>query len=193
MRGEQVLGRFTIDHERGSIIGGTQKEVVRTVGYDVEWWLFDAVNSLIDPIYDVGSSAGGRRWIGPTPITVVNASLIQGYTMQSAEGFYNTDVLDLTINMDVIEMGSRSGSDSPQIRELKYLPSNPDGYLRDRVVFRQQVFTPKQVLPKGIITNDYTLFSIQCVQVNSEEMVNDPQFQDYANWRAFGPRNQNDV
>ena len=74
MRGEQVLGRFSIDHERGSIIGGTQKEVVRTVGYDVEWWLFDAVNSIIDPIYDVGSSSGGRRWIGPTPITVVNAS-----------------------------------------------------------------------------------------------------------------------
>ena len=144
MRGEQVIGRFNINHERGSIISGTTKEIVRTVGYDLEWWLYRPDLSFVDPIYDVGSSGanGGRHWHGPHQIMVINATLTQGVTMQSERGFYNTDVLDLTINMDVIEMGSRSGSDSPQIRELKYLPSNPDGYLRDWVVFRQQVFTP---------------------------------------------------
>ena len=190
MRGEQVIGRFNINHERGSIISGTTKEVVRTVGYDLEWWLYRPDLSLVDPIYDVGSSGtdGGRRWDGPHLISVINATLTQGVTMQSERGFYNTDVLSITINMDVIDGSSLSGGESLPIPELRYLPSNPDAYLRDRVVFKDQVFTPKRVLPKGIITNDYTLFDIDCYQVNPEELVNDPQFQQYANYSPFAPK-----
>ena len=52
MRGEQVIGRFNINHERSSIISGTTKEVVRTVGYDIEWWLYRADLTVIDPIYE---------------------------------------------------------------------------------------------------------------------------------------------
>lgn len=193
MRGEQVIGRFNINHERSSIISGTTKEVVRTVGYDLEWWLYRADLSLIDPIYDVGSSgtSGGRRWDGPYAISVINATLTQGITMQSERGFYNTDILSITINMDVIDGSSLSGGESLPIPALRYLPSNPDAYLRDRIVFKDQVFTPKRVLPKGIITNDYTLFDIDCYQVNAEELINDPQFQQYANYSPFDPRDVN--
>lgn len=190
MRGEQVIGRFNINHERGSIISGTTKEIVRTVGYDLEWWLYRPDLSFVDPIYDVGSSGanGGRHWHGPHHIMVINATLTQGVTMQSERGFYNTDVLSITINMDVIDGSSLSGGESLPIPELKYLPSNPDAYLRDRIVFKNQVFTPKRVLPKGIITNDYTLFDIDCYQVNPEELVNDPQFQQYSNYSPFDPK-----
>ena len=188
MRGERVEGRFNVQHERGSIISGTSKEVVRTVGYDIEWWFHNSTTSVVDPIYDVGSNSGGRRWDGPHSIPVVNAALFQGVTVQGDRGFYNTDVLRVTINMDVIDGSSLSGSDSQIIPELRYLPTNPDSYLRDRIIFRNQVFTPKQIFAKGIITDDYTLFSIDCNQVNAEEMINDPQFQQYANYSAFGAR-----
>ena len=188
MRGERVEGRFNVQHERGSIISGTSKEVVRTVGYDIEWWFYNSTTSVVDPIYDVGSNSGGRRWDGPHSIPVVNAALFQGVTVQGDRGFYNTDVLRVTINMDVIDGSSLSGSDSQIIPELRYLPTNPDSYLRDRIIFRNQVFTPKQIFAKGIITDDYTLFSIDCNQVNAEEMINDPQFQQYANYSAFGAR-----
>lgn len=190
MRGERVEGRFNIQHERGSIISGTSKEVVRTVGYTVDWWVYDADNSLADPIYDVGdNSEGGRRWIGPHEIPVVNAALFQGVSVQGERGFYNTDVLRITVNMDVIDGSSLSGSEARTIPDLQWLPTNPDAYLRDRVVFRNQVFTPKQIFGKGIITDDYTLFTIDCNQVNPEEMVNDPQFQVYAAYSAFDPKN----
>lgn len=188
MRGERREGRFNIHHERGSIISGTSKEVVRTVGYTVDWWFYDQTLSVVDPVYDVGSNTGGRRWSGPHEIPVVNAALFQGVTVQSERGFYNTDVLRITINMDVIDGSSLSGSESSIIPELRYLPTNPDAYLRDRIVFRNEVFTPKQIFGKGIITDDYTLFTIDCNQVNAEEMINDPQFQQYANYSAFGPR-----
>lgn len=191
MRGERVVGRFSVDHERGAIISATSKEVVRTVGYNVEWWFYNSTSSVVDPIYDVGSNSGGRRWDGPHSIPVVNAALFQGVTVQGDRGFYNTDVLRLTINMDVIDGSSLSGAESQIIPELKYLPTNPDSYLRDRIVFRDQVFTPKQVFAKGIITDAYTLFSIDCNQVNSEEMINDPQFQAYANYNPFGARDAN--
>jgi hypothetical protein len=190
MRGEQVQGRFNISHERGSIIGGTTREVVRTVGYVVEWWFYSPVQSQIDDIYDVGSPLGGRHWNGPHYLPVVNAVLKQGATVQSAQGFYNTDVLTLDVNMDVIDGSSLSGGESSTLPELRYLPSNPDSYLRDRIIFKNEVFTPKRIVGKGIITNDYTLFQIECYQVNAEEMVNDPQFQEYANYSAFGLRSQ---
>lgn len=187
MRGEQVIGRFNINHERSSIISGTTKEVVRTVGYDIEWWLYRQDLTVVDPIYDVGSSSsgGGRRWEGPFSISVINATITQGVTVQGDRGFYNTDILSVTINMDVIDGSSLSGGESLPIPQLKYLPTNPDAYLRDRIVFRQQVFTPKRVLPKGIITDDYTLFDIDCYQVNPEELINDPQFQEYAGYSPF--------
>jgi hypothetical protein len=191
MRGERVEGsRFTINHERGSIIKGTTKEIVRTVGYDLEWWLYDPVATVVDPIYDVGANTGGRRWVGPHHIPVINATLTQGSTLPSDRGFYNTDILNITINMDIAEGSSLSTSETLLIPELRALPTNPDAFLRDRVVFKNQVFSPRQVLPKGIITNDYTLFSVVCYQINSEELINDPQFAEYATYTPFGPRDK---
>ena len=191
MRGERREGRFSIQHERQSIVSGTTTEIVRTVGYEIEWWFYDQVNTVVDEIYDVGSNLGGRRWTGPSIVPVVNAAMYQGVSVQGERGFYNTDILRLTINTDVIDGASLVGGESSLIiPQLKHLPTNPDSYLRDRIVFRNQVFTPKQIFPKGILYDDYTLFSIDCNQVNAEELVNDPQFQQYAAYSPFAPRGQ---
>lgn len=192
MRGERRLGRFDINHERGSIISGTTREVVRTVGYIIEWWLYDQENTLIDPIYDVGSDSGGRRWHGPHHIPTINAALYQGAAPQNDRGLYNADILRVTLNMDIIEGNKRTGGEALIIPELRSMPTNPDAYLRDRIVFRNEVFSIKQLYPKGIITDDYTLFTIDCVQVNPEELINDPQFQQYAGYSPFGPKDQYD-
>ena len=189
MRGERVEGlRFPINHERGSIISGTTKEVVRTVGYEIEWWLYDQESTIVDDIYDVGHNEGGRMWRGPYHIPVINATLTQGVTVPSDRGFYNVDVLDITINMDIVEGSRLSGGETRTIPELRYLPHNPDAYMRDRVVFKNQVFTPRRILPKGIITDDYTLFGVECYQVMPEELVNDIQFAEYAIYSPYGDR-----
>jgi hypothetical protein len=191
MRGEQVSGRFSINHERESIIFGTAKDIVRTVGNVVDWWVYSATATLIDPIYDVGASGmlGGRRWTGPYKVPVINSDLNQGVTITTSQGFYNTDVLMLVINMDVIDGGGLTDGSSGVFDGFKHLPNNPDAFLRDRIVYKDQVFKPVRIDPRGIMTENYTLFGIECHQVNAEEMINDLQFQAYANYNPFGDRN----
>lgn len=190
MRGEQVQGRFTINHERGSLIAGTTKEIVRTVGHVVDWYLYDQDNTIVDEIYDVGGDSfgtGGRRWKGPFKVPVINGTVVQGATIQSEEGFYNTDVLTLTINMDAIDGSNEVEGEHLTLRPLRFLPTNPDSFLRDRVIFRQTVWKFQQIEPRGIMNNKYTLFDITCYQVNPEELVNDVQFIEYANYSPFTP------
>lgn len=188
MRGDQREGRFSIAYERGSSVSGTSVELVQTVGTFVDWWIFDPVNTEVDPIYDVGSSVigGGRKWLNPFTIPVVNARLEQGASVQNDRGLYNTDILTVTINVDVIENHLNFfGGNASNRRELHTIELNPDLYLRDRIVFRNEVFSPTQVSPHGIIKDKYSLLQITCEQVNSEELVNDSQFQHYANYVAF--------
>jgi len=190
MRGDIREGRFSIKHERESFISGTTKEVVRTVGNVLEWWFYDHVRTVVDDIYDVGSSdvLGGRRWTGPVQVTAVAATISQGATGQNDRGFYNTDTLRITLNMDVIEGGvNMLGSNSSTIPQLSKIETNPDHYLLDRIVFRNEVFQPVQVFTRGIITDQYTLITIDCVQVNPEELVNDLQFQQYSNYLPTNP------
>jgi len=188
MRGDNKEGRFSIQYERGSNVSGTTSELVQTVGTFVDWWIYDQTNTVIDPVYDVGygSFGGGRKWKTPFTIPVVNAHLEQGATVQNERGFYNTDQLTIVINVDVVENHLNFfGANASNSRQLSTIEVNPDAYLRDRVVFRNQVFTPMKVLPQGIIKDKYSLLQISCEQVNAEELVNDSQFQRYANYLAF--------
>jgi hypothetical protein len=187
MRGENRQGRFNIPHERDSIISGTTTEMVNTVGNVIQWWFYDETNTLVDPIYDTGDNTnGGRLWIGPTLVPVINTSIMQGMTAQNDRGFYNTDILKITINIDMVEDHRRHyGKSASTYPNLTQMEINPDVYIRDRVVFRNEVWTPTQVSPLGLVTDRYTVMSITCNQVNSEELVNDPQFQQYANYSYF--------
>ena len=189
MRGENRQGRFSVPSEHASIISGTTTELVKTVGTTIVWWKFDSANTTVDPIYDVGGNSGaGRMWKTPLIIPVVNAHLEQGVSIQTDRGLYNADQLTIIINVDVIESKLNFyGANYNNIPELSNVEINPDSYLRDRIVFRHEVFTPIRVLPEGIIQNNYTLLRVQCNQVNAEELVNDSQFQHFANYFAFDP------
>lgn len=189
MRGERREGRFSVMHEQHDIKGGITKELVRTVGNIIDWWFYDPVNTVVDPIYDVGSSTGGRRWQGPIQVPVVNASIFQGMTAANdGRGFYNTDLLRITLNMDVIRNGTNlKGANVATVPQLSLIEINPDHYLLDRIIFRSQVYQPVKINTLGIITNEYTIISIECAQVNPEELVNDPQFQGYADFKFFNP------
>lgn len=189
MRGENRQGRFSIPSEHSSISSGITTELVKTVGTTIEWWEFDSTNTVVDPIYDVGGDSGtGRMWKTPLIIPVVNAHLEQGVTIQSDRGFYNADQLTIVINVDVIEDKLNFyGANANNIPQLSNVEINPDSYLRDRIVFRHEVFTPVRVLPEGIIQNNYTLLRVQCNQVNPEELVNDSQFRHFAGYNPFDP------
>ena len=186
MRGQRVEGRFSIDSERESIISGTNSELVFTVGQYVQWWFYDEKRTDIDPVYDVGAASGGRWFNGPHKIPVIKATLYQGVSIQNERGLYNADVLRITLNMDIAEDNLQvSGSVFPAIQNLATLPDNPDHFLRDRIVFRNEVFTIDQVLQKGIIKGKYTILTIDCIQVMPEELDNDPQFQAFSTYSSF--------
>ena len=85
----------------------------------------------------------------------------------SDRGFYNSDLLHLTLNADDI-----SKIDPGVI-------GNTDLQNRGRIVWLNEVFRPVRVQQSGIVKDRFSLIVVDCQQVMSEELVNDPQFQSY--------------
>jgi hypothetical protein len=164
-------GRFTSDFERTSIVQGIDADLRNPVGTHALWYIFDDVNTQVDPIYDVGDGVptpGGRIWKGPFTIPLVKAVISQGSTKISESGFYNMDTLHLTINSKDIEAIAPGTM------------MNPDDQNRSRVVWKNEVYRPYNVQQRGIISEGFVLLVVECQQVMPDEMINDPQFLDFS-------------
>lgn len=146
---------------------GITEDLRRPVGMQVDWWVFDPVSTTVDPIYDVGSSDIGRRWLNPIKVPVIVAQVFQGQTIQDERGLYNADVLRFTMNM------------GETVSFLPDLITNTDLHNKDRVVYRDGVFRPSRIYLRGQVVTTYTILTVDLVQVKSEELVNDMQFQGY--------------
>jgi hypothetical protein len=173
MRAYSPGGRFDSDFETDDILVGVDTDLKNPVGTFADWWIYDSVNTVVDPIYDVGqditATVGGRVWVGPNKLPVVRSVIKQGQVKTSQLGYYNSDFLHLTFNIeDVAKI-------APNIINA------PDKQNKDRVVWRGQVYRPYGVQQRGIVSERYTLLVVECIQVMPEEMVNDPQFAAYAN------------
>jgi hypothetical protein len=172
MRAYTPGGRFDADFETDDLLVGVDTDLKNPVGTSALWYIYDSVNTVLDPIYDVGeditSGVGGKIWTGPYTIPVVRAVINQGEARTSAVGYYNSDTLHLTFNIEDVQ---------------KYAPNiiiRPDINNRDRVVWRGQVYRPFAIQERGIIADRFTILSVDCIQVMPEEMINDPQFWSYS-------------
>jgi len=176
MRGYTQSGRFRADFETNAIKDGIDTELRNPVGTTAEWWFFDLADTNIDPIYDVGDgvsvSGGGRKWYGPYNLPIVRAVIAQGSAKTSQAGFYKADELHLTINIDDLN------NIDPNLESQIYNIGQQD---KSRVVWKGQVYRPYLTQQRGIVAENYTLLAIDCIQVMPEELVNDPQFLQYAN------------
>lgn len=176
MRGSKVQGRFKIEFENKSMEEGMVDELRDPVGSTVQWWQWDYEyiaehpEEVIDPIYDVSSQVTGygRRWITPVNLPVIMAQQLRGTNVMNERGFYVVDTLRLVVSVADLN------------RLLPDVISNPNFHIKDRVVFQNEVFVPTRVLPRGRYSNFYSVVTIDCNLVNGEELVNDPQFQEYA-------------
>jgi hypothetical protein len=169
-------GRFDADFETTEILAGIDTDLKNPVGTKALWYIYDSINTILDPIYDVGQDIsgelGGKRWTGPYSIPVVRAVIKQGSANTSAVGYYNSDTLHLTFNIEDV---------------AKYAPNiiiRPDINNRDRITWRGQVYRPFAIQEQGIVADRFTILSVDCIQVMPEEMVNDPQFATYASTGA---------
>jgi hypothetical protein len=146
------------------------------VGVTIDWYLWDEANlvahptDVVDDIYDTSNPTPGkgRIWQPHLRIPAVTAQLYQGQIVQNERGFYNTDTLKIVLNIgDLLPI-------------IPNIAQSPDQHVKDRIVFRDEVFVPIRVYPRGHIGYDFAVVTVECNQVNPEELVNDPQFQSYA-------------
>jgi hypothetical protein len=177
MRGSKVQGRFKIDFENKSMEEGIVDELRDPVGTEVDWWVWDPAalaadyNTWVDPIYDVSNQeeGQGRRWNSPLKLPVIMAQQLRGTNVLNERGWYVTDTLRLVVSVADVNL------------ILPSLLIDPNQQIKDRVVFQGEVFVPTRVLPRGRYSNFYSVITIDCNQVNPEELVNDSQFQSFAN------------
>jgi hypothetical protein len=183
--GSDRNSRFGIDYEAKSMYEGMAEELGGTVGVDVDWfrwqdyYLEENYDTVVDDIYDVSSSVAGqgRRWMLPFKLPVLMAQFIRGTNIMNERGFYVADTLRLVINVGDIQ------------RLIPDMLTNANGNIKDRIIYRGEVFTPTRVLPRGAFSYNFSVVTIDCNQVNPEELVNDPQFTRYASPAITDPRN----
>lgn len=168
MRAANPGGRFTIQYEIDSIRSGISADLRRPVGQTVQWYVYDPEATQVDPVYDVGAAPSGRRWKSPRPIPAVSAVIMQGQTVQSDRGFYQTDIARFVFN--IVEIS----------RALPDISSTPDPHIRDRIVYRGNVFTPTHFDLRGLLTDRLTIVTVDANQLNPEELLHDTDFAAYA-------------
>jgi hypothetical protein len=188
MRGQKLTGRFGLDYEAKSIYEGMSEDLVDVVGQEVDWYLWstkylsDNFTTVVDDIYDVSKYTvsndipDGRRWAAPFKLPVAMAQAIRGTNVMNERGFYTVDTLRLVVNVGDVQ------------RLIPDLLDNPNDHIKDRIIFRGEVFVPTRVLPRGAFGFHYSVITIDCNQVNPEELVNDPQLSGYASLPIADPR-----
>ena len=173
-------GKFDADFETDDILAGVTSDLTNPIGTSVLWYVWVAANdpeqptgqTEIDPVYDVGlfteDGSGGRRWRDPVDVPVIKARITQGTAQLNQRGLYAPDRLRLTLDRDEL------------MRHIPDVLDNPDPLDRDRIVWKGQVYRPFLSQEQGLIKERFTQISFDCMQVMPEEMVNDTQFQDFA-------------
>jgi hypothetical protein len=168
--------RFDMDYEAKSMYEGIAEELGGTVGQEVSWFrwqeyfLEENYDTVVDDTYDVSNSSGpttGRRWMLPFKMPTIMAQFIRGTNVMNERGFYVTDTLRLVLNVGDVN------------RLLPSLITEPNNHIKDRVLYRGQVWIPTRVLPRGSFGYRWSVVTVDLNQMNSEELVNDPQFRQY--------------
>lgn len=189
--------RFDLDYEAKAIYEGIAEDLGGTVGVEVDWlrwqnyYLEENFSTVVDDTYDTSSTvaaigfpedegyvpAQGKRWMLPFKMPAVMAQFVRGTNVMNVRGFYVTDTLRLVLNVGDVQ------------RLLPSLITDPNNHIKDRIIYRGEVFVPTRVLPRGSFGYNWSVVTIDCNQVNPEELVNDPQFMKYASPANPDPRN----
>lgn len=160
--------RFDWAYEVDSIWEGMANDLQEPVGPTVPWYVYSSADTQVDPIYDVGSYTAGRFWKPPLYLPVLSAIRSEGQRQTDERGEYIVDSLRLIVAVDAAR---RAG--------LTDVVMRPDQHTVDRVVYQSLVFSSVQVRVRGLVKADYAVVGIDMTQVKMEELVNDPQFQQY--------------
>lgn len=164
-------GRFDQRYELDSIFDGTEYDLQQYEGQTIPWYVFDRETSRTDPVYDVGTDdvTGGRRWKKPILLPVLTVIRTEGAANTNQGGLYVSDTVHVGVS---VRQAERAG--------LRALEDAPDRHLADRFVWNGTVFSPTRIQERGLLQQRFTVIGIDALEVNPEELVNDPDFRQYA-------------
>lgn len=161
---------FDPKFEQESIDRGIAQQQGET-GVWVDWWFWDPKDSRISNVYDEDIPGASRHWRGPHPMPVLQASRTMGTMEDSGEGAYQVDMVSLVLGYhQALQRGL-----SPVDFTAKHL--------KDRFVFEGKVWNPSSIVARNLLGgNDRRRSTVMVVatEVKPDELVNDDQFQRYA-------------
>ena len=161
---------FDARYETKSIEDGMRVFMEEEVGQTVLWWVYDPAATEVDNVYSVGTDylPGGRRWYPPIPVVCINAIRVEG-AKQYTDGLYTQDTIHLILS-----------ANSAQQAAMPNLIDTWPEHLRDRLLWQGRVYTPTRIELRGVLRESYTVIGIDLIQVNPDELVDDPDFARYA-------------
>lgn len=160
---------FDARYEQESIDSGIAAQQ-QVQGITVEWWLWDPLDSRIDSLYDEDVPGASRHWKGPFVLSVFTANRTEGVLEDRGDGAYTVDNVTLV-------MGYRQATD-----EGLQPPVDQFDHKKDRFVWDGEVWNPSSIVARNLLGQGGTRATIivRATQVRDDELVNDAQFQTYA-------------
>lgn len=167
-------GRFNTDTWETKEINGALRGYQSTQVYDeVEYYRFSHRLSEMGDIYDEGVGVG-KVFRLPVTVPVLHVNHEEGVNENTDEGFYFNDDLYVTASFDQLY---RTG--------LVFQDIHTQKYLKDRIVYDTRVFRVTNMSILGQVRERDVIVAIRATQVKPDELVNDPQFQDFIDESEF--------
>lgn len=143
----------------------------RETGVVVQWYFLDVKGSRVSNLYDEEVSDASFAWRGPYPIPVLQATRTEGSLEDAGEGGYVVDSVQMVL-------GYRQAVDAG----LDPAPDKTKQRLKDRFVWDNKVWTPSSIVARNLLGGGGTRSVIHVVatEVRDDELVNDTEFQRYA-------------
>lgn len=168
-------GRFNVDYETSEIYRGL-RDWQRWTGDKVNYFRFIYEQSNADPVYGEATPPLGRIYFGPNLIPALHVIHVEGENQNRDEGFYYNDTAHVTLSFDQI---NRLGIGRQDIT------TQTQNYLKDRFEYRGKIYRVTNVQILGQIQRKPIIITFDGTQVKPDEMVNDPQFAQYAQDAVF--------
>lgn len=160
-------GAFNPDSETERIFAGMAGW--RDVNGDwIYYFRYNTNASQMDDVYDEAVGVG-RVYNGPIRVPAIHVVHVQGANEYGDMGFYYNDQLVATVSFDQL-----SGVG------LTYADVTAGQYLKDRMLYNDQIYRIEQISSKGKIQERSVIVSITATQMKPDELIDDPQFRQWS-------------
>lgn len=164
---DRKRGMFNPDRETDAIFQGVRGW--RDVNGDwLMYYRYDRPATVSSSIY--GESVGqGRIYLPPVRVPCMHVTYVPGPNENGVWGFYDNNAVDAIVPFDLfVQMG------------MSMADIDTRNYLRDRVVYNNQVFRTVSLAIRGKIQTRSTMVGLTATQVKPDELIDDVQFQQWS-------------